>query len=243
MIVLGILLRPRLRAAGIHLSALVLMCGSVFALGNECSPPSIVLNAFDRNFAIQRDLRREDINVEIDRKPVKVVSLSLDARPRRIVLMVDISGSMRPSLLSRGFYPAAAYAVDVIPPGASSALVTFSDKLRRESDGFEDPKVIGAKVVDLAKKDAHGGRTALFDSIEKVLVEFTELQFGDSIYVVTDGGDNRSKIRLSQLEQKLIDRGVRVFVFKIDRKGPLSADEVDGALEVENIAKFTGGIS
>jgi len=222
-------------------SVLLLACSP--GVAGECSPPSILLNAFDSTFKIQQDLRAEDIRVEIDRKQAQILSLSLDTHPRRIVLMVDSSGSMEASPQKTGWgitLPAAAYAVDVLPASASPALVTFSDKLRLESSDFENRKLVGARVLHLAKRQPRGP-TSLFDSIDQVLVEFKELHFGDAIYVVTDGGDNKSKISLPKLEEELISRGVRVFVFLVVRARSRTEEEISGASQMDGFAESTGG--
>src|SRR5437588_5477908 len=222
-------------------SVLLLACSP--GVAGECPPPSILLNAFDSTFKIQQDLRAEDIRVEIDRKQAQILSLSLDTHPRRIVLMVDSSGSMEASPQKTGWgitLPAAAYAVDVLPASASPALVTFSDKLRLESSDFENRKLVGARVLHLAKRQPRGP-TSLFDSIDQVLVEFKELHFGDAIYVVTDGGDNKSKISLPKLEEELISRGVRVFVFLVVRARSRTEEEISGASQMDGFAESTGG--
>jgi hypothetical protein len=201
------------------------------------------MNAFDSNFKLELDLHANDLNVEVDRKQVQILSFSLDSRPRRIVLMVDSSGSMETSRQKTGWgiaLPAAAYAVDVVPASASAALVTFSNKLQRESSEFENRKVVGAKVLDLKRRQPQGG-TLLFDSIGQVLIDFTELSFGDAIYVVTDGGDNKSKTSFAKLSQELISRGIRVFVFLVLRQELQSEEEITGASQMENLADSTGG--
>lgn len=221
--------------------ALLLACSAV---ASECSAPSILLNAFDRDFDIQRDLRAEDIKVEVDHKQALIHSLSFDTNPRRIVLMVDTSGSMEASPQKRGWgsgLPAAAYAVEVVPASASSELVTFSDELRRESSDFENRKLVSARVLDLAKRQPKG-RTSLFDSIERVLIEFKELHLGDAIYVVTDGGDNRSTGSLPKLKEELISRGIRVLLFLVARGGPQTEEEMSGAAELDGFAESTGGV-
>jgi hypothetical protein len=223
-------------------ASLVLLACSP-AVAGDCSPPSILLNALDSNFKIERDLRAEDIKVEVDRKQAQILSLSLDIHPRRIVVMVDSSGSMEASPQKSGWgitLPAAAYAVDVLPASASSALVTFSDNLRRESSDFENRKLVGARVLDLANRQPKGP-TSLFDSIDQVLVEFKELHFGDAIYLVTDGMDNKSRISLPKLEKELISRGVRVFVFLIARARSRTEEEMSGASQMDGFAESTGG--
>jgi hypothetical protein len=228
-------------ASGFFLRASMFLLASSPAIAGTCASPSIVLNTFDRDFKIQRDLRAEDITVEVGRKRVPFVSLSLDDHSRKIVLMVDTSASMGASQ-NRGLgltIPAAVFAAGLVPPSASSALVTFSEKMRRESKDFEDPKELGARVLDLTKTQPRG-LTALADSVDRVLVEFPELRFGDAIYLVTDGG-NDSGISLHQLEKKVLSRGVRVFVFLVSFGGPRTQEETLGAEQISSFAEFTGG--
>lgn len=213
------------------------------AAASDCSAPTIPLNAFDRNFNVERDLRAEDVKVEVDGKQAPILSLSFDTNPRRIVLMVDSSGSVEASPQQRGWglaVPAAAYAAYVVPASASSELVTFSDKLLRESSDFENRKVVQAKVFDLAKRQPKG-RTSLFDSVHQVLTEFNELHFGDAIYIVTDGGDNNSRISRRKVIEELISRGVRAFVFLVQQGTPQTEEERRGGLDMYGFAESTGG--
>lgn len=217
---------------------------SCSAVANDCSPPTLLVNVFDRDLKVQSNLQATDLSVEVDHRRVQIRSLSPDNHARRIVLMVDSSGSMEASEQKRGWgvaLPAAAYAVDVVPASASVALVTFSDKLQQESGDFENPKMVGARVLDLKRRQPHG-RTRLFDSIHQALIDFTELRSGDAIYVVTDGGDNKSRISQVKLSQELIVRGIRVFVFLVKRLNqPQSEEERIGASQMEDLAEFTGG--
>ncbi len=61
--------------------------------------------------------------------------------------MVDSSGSMEASPQRSGWgvtLPTAAFAADVVPSTASVALATFSEKLMRESNGFENREEVGS---------------------------------------------------------------------------------------------------
>jgi hypothetical protein len=222
----------------------ILFLFSCSAVASNCPHATILVNVFNRDLKVQSDLQATDLNVELDRRRVQVHSLLPDNRPRRIVLMVDTSGSMEASQRHTGWgiaLPAAAYAVDVVPASASVALVTFSDMPRQESTYFESPKVVGAKVLDLNRRQPQGA-TRLFDSIHQVLVGFTELHSGDAIYVVTDGGDNKSRISQVKLRQELIARGVRLFAFLVLRPTEAQTEEeVTGSFQVGNLAEFTGG--
>jgi hypothetical protein len=210
---------------------------------SDCSVATIFLNAFDKNLNIERDIRAEEVKVEVDGKQTAILSLSLDTHPRRIVLMLDSSGSLEESAQQSKWgigLPAAAYAANVVPASASSALVTFSDKLHLESSDFENRKVVQRRIFDLAKRKPKG-RTSLFDSVHQALTEFTELQSGDAIYLVTDGADNGSRVSRAAVIAELIRSGIRVFVFLVVQGTPQTEEERSGALDMYGFAESTGG--
>ena len=63
------------------------------------------------------------------------------------------------------------------------------------------------------------------------------------IYIVSDGGDNRSGVSRKAVEEELaFQRGIRAFVFLIqhDAKTP---EERQGAVELPEFAKQTGGFA
>lgn len=66
-------------APGFCLLSLLLLAGWPATAG-DCPAPSILLNAFDNNRKVQRDLRAEEINVEVDGSHAEKLSLSLDTR-------------------------------------------------------------------------------------------------------------------------------------------------------------------
>jgi hypothetical protein len=153
--------------------------------------------------------------------------------------MMDVSGSMLQwphesewgiGLLTAGF------AVDSIPSTASAAFLTFSDKLQRESDGFEDRQRIGRRVLALAKRKPKGP-TALFDAIDQALALFEGQQPGDAIFLVSDGGDNMSKVSSKKLRGKLVAHGVRLFVFLV----PTHLTHEEDRSQMDSLAEFTGG--
>lgn len=222
---------------------LVLLSSCLRAAATDCSTPNILLSIIDSDPGIQPGLRADDLKVEVDHRQSQILNLSLDTNPRRIVLMVDTSGSMAPPGRGWGLtLPAAGYAVEAIPANASSTLVTFADKVESGAKTFEEKPATIAAVLELAKVQPKGsGSTALFDSIDHVLAEFQELRFGDAIYLVTDGGDNRRRVSLPQLEEKLISRGIRALVFLVVKGGFQTHEEAEGVSEVEALAESTGG--
>jgi von Willebrand factor type A domain len=227
-------LRSRLRAA-----VLLLACQP--ALAGKCSNAVFFLNSVEHDLIIRRDIRAEDVEVTVNGHRERVGSISLNSRPRHIMMMVDGSGSMQPRQHS-GWGLAlrtAGFAVVAIPPDAAVALFTFSNKLQRESDGFEDSRHIGRRVLDLAKREPNGS-TALFDSLDQALAQFEEPQLGDAVYLVTDGVDDKSEVSLKTLREKFVFRGVRLFVFLIPLEVHVSTLE-EPVMQLEDLAEFTGG--
>ena len=224
------------------LAAVILFLYLSSAAASDCSAPAVLLNAFDRNLKLERDLRAEDMKVNVDNKHAPILSLSFDTHPRRIVLMFDSSRSMEASPQQSGWglaIPAAAYAAYVVPESASAQLVTFSDTLRHESSDFENKQVVQGKVFDLAKRQPKG-LTSLFDSVNQVLTEFKELRFGDAIYIVTDGGDNKSRISRKKVTEKLSSHGIRIFIFLV-QPPPQTEEEKRGTSDMYAFAETTGG--
>jgi hypothetical protein len=99
---------------------------------------------------------------------------------------------------------------------------------------------VESRVLELAKQEPHGP-TALFDSIDQALSLFPLPQLGDAIYLVTDGGDNKSKTSLNKLKEKLVLQGVRVFVFLVPIEGHMSVEETEGQSLMGDLAEYTGG--
>lgn len=95
--------------------------------------------------------------------------------------------------------------------------------------------------LDLAKTEPQG-RTALFDSVDQALSLFCTPQPGDAIYVVSDGGDNRSRVSFSKLKEKLVSHGVRVFVFALPvEQFRTTSEEHYSEDRMEGLAEFSGG--
>lgn len=231
-----ILLRNRLLAT-------VLLLACPLGFGGNCPNPVVLLNSVGRDLTARRDILAEDLKVAVDGTQTEVLSLSLSSGPRRIVLMVDTSGSMSPSPQRSGWGIAlrtAAFAYASIPSDSSVALVTFGDKVRGVSDGFQNRPTVGRRMLDLAKQEPTG-RTALFDSIDQALSLLRVPQLGDAIYLVTDGGDNKSQVSIRKLKEKLAVHGVRVFVFLVPIDGVMTVEEAEGQSQMRDLAEYTGG--
>lgn len=141
-----------------------------------------------------------------------VLSVRQETISPRIVLLLDTSGSMGST---QGKWTdtllAATFVLDTLPPKSPVAFATFDQKI--SVSGFGSTNEIRGMLPAL--KDARPGtkRTALYSAIDESLQLFGAPRFGDTVFVVTDGGDNSSQETWKQVAKKLIGRGIRAFAF------------------------------
>lgn len=149
---------------------------------------------------------------------IKVVSIAAESRPRRIVILLDVSGSMAgPSTSS--WNVVAQFVRDLASddsPNLRFALILFSDRVIETIDFSQDRgavdrrlKVISADPAFL-KEYVHGP-TALYDALQGGFQLLRNPTSADSLLVITDGGDTSSETSLSHLLDELSRSSTRVF--------------------------------
>src|SRR6476469_7898053 len=98
------------------LSALFVVCSVIHCCSAQNCDVVIPLNVVTTNGSVVRGLVPEQLQVKIRGQYAEIKSLSVDVSPRRIVLLLDTSGSM-----GQG----ATEASNLIPTLGSSVLETF----------------------------------------------------------------------------------------------------------------------
>src|SRR5664279_5408884 len=188
-------------------------------------------------------LRPQDLQISVKGTPASILSVTQDKHFPQVILLVDTSGSMGPPRGGHGWgigLLVARFAADAIPQDASVALGTFGEHLQVSE--FQNRTSIVEQVLALRKIEPKG-KTALYNALSSTSSLFKRPQFGDSIYLVTDGGDNHSSVDLRQLEDDLIARGVRVFVFLVSANTLYhTPEEREGPDNMADLARTTGGI-
>jgi hypothetical protein len=210
------------RAARFFLPVLLLatLPRSGSAKGPANSPPvmrSIVVSVFDARGSAIAQLSKESFRVRLNGKPVAVLDARYSVAPRRIVILLDMSGSMI------GDNPKWMIARDAVedllaqaPADAPVAMLTFAGGTQ---DVFDFPQ--GHKAI---AKWLEGGptqrpslkqpaRTALFDGILEALRLLGAVQPGDAIYAITDGGENASHASAAKARAAILQSGTRLFTF------------------------------
>jgi len=194
-------------------------------------------------------------NVRVHGRDVQVNRFSLDTSPRRIVLLIDISGGMgisngRVNLLQAAVHTAGLF-LDRVPSVDWLSVHVFAEKEKEVVPLTRDRGVIHTAIRNLpepgteeTKKD-YGARTDLQNALNSILTVLSEHpQFGDAIVVFSDGRfpprSDRSDILnyydqpdyLLQVTPQLGTLGVRVF-FSL-------AGNVEGSPPLHGIELFMG---
>ena len=152
--------------------------------------------------------------------------------------MLDASGSM-----SSKWQRAVEFAVEIVRESPSStefALVIFADnELRTVEFGKTGPDIV-TEIMSF-KNVKPEGRTGLRDAIWKAVGMFEPNRVGDTIVVVSDGGDNQSKVSLRRLREAMWSRGIRVmFAQFVDHYFPDQSQDSDDA-DAAWLSESSGG--
>ena len=185
------------------------------------SPPtrSVLVNVLDRHGNALRDLTKESFRVRLDGKPAALLDARYSLAPRRIVVLLDMSGSMTGEASSEKWRMAREAVDDLLaqtPGDVPIALVTFSGKVRDVFD-FSQGRTAIAKWLKEGPPEQphpkHPAKTALFDAVLEALKILQPVQPGDAVYAITDGGDNASAASTARTRAALLESGVRLFAF------------------------------
>jgi hypothetical protein len=234
-----------LRLAGILLS----LGGLVAAQSaTTTTTPSLLVNVLDRHGMAVRGLTKDSFQVKVNGRRAKLLDASYSLAPRRIVVLLDMSGSMAGGVESKKWQMAREAFGDLLsgtPPDVQIALLTFSDQVHDEFGFSERRESMAAWLKEGTKKTGDGrihGRTALFDAVLAAKNRLGTARPGDAIYAITDGGDNCSHTTATAARKLMLESGIRLFVFLFADASYLPAeDERLGRESLKEIARASGG--
>lgn len=184
-------------------------------------------------------LRQKDFRVEEDGAEQTITSFSGEDAPLSVGLVFDESGSMDYKLhTSRA---AVAHFLKTMNAGDEAFLVEFSDKAKL-SVGFTGDV---DKITTALQNSQPGGLTAMLDAVNLALVEMKKARNPrKAIVIVSDGGDNNSTYKPSDIESLVRKADVQVYamgVFEAALSFGLSPEEISGPRLLSEIANQTGG--
>lgn len=187
---------------------------------------TVAVNVLDRGGNFVRGLTSTNFSGKLGRKDVKIVSVTLDNQPRRIVILLDVSGSMiRQKGRWKLAYRAAWDIIALAPAESSLALLVFAETVEDTGEFTQEREAVLQRLSALGpdyQPPKSYRRTALNDAILEAVALLTPPQVGDVIYLITDGGENSSRTRGRRARRALLCAGVRLFAFVLLSPGQTS---------------------
>jgi Mg-chelatase subunit ChlD len=206
----------------------------------------------EQNFPIQ-NVSVADLQARVHGEPVKILSLAPDPRPHRLVLILDASGSMgstqgEPPLFALE-YALARHFFEANRQRSQIALLIFNNDVTESVDFARGNSAVDDKLQHIFGdhnyvKTNVKGRTALRDAILAGLNLLEHPSSADSLYAITDGGDNASKHSAADLKQRLAVTSVRLFAVLLRKDvgyRNLTPEEMLGPEELSEITGNSGG--
>lgn len=171
---------------------------------------TVAVSVLDKDGKAVHGLTAENFRGEFRGQPVRILSATEDSSPRRILVVVDVSASMKPNWQLA--WSVAEEVAGVFDSRYAVALVSAGDNVRGHGPFAND---LGARRKMLAQARAEipqgRGSTGLFDGLIVSLWQFEPSQFGDSVCVISDGVDNDSAADATRVAELFARRGVRAF--------------------------------
>jgi hypothetical protein len=212
-----------------------------------CTRRAVPVGVVDREWNVVQGLSAANFRGKLGGHEVEILSASVDTSPRRMVLLIDASGSMMvPDVVWGSVKSLWQHLIRFPPPRASIAQMAFSASIL-SSAGFDQDRLallIGQAAVLRACEQSQGNRsTALYDAIWSARGTLGVPNSGDVIYAVTDAGDNASQSEPKKVEEGLQAAGIRLFavvVVPYDRfRGRVPVDS--GFDRLHSMVEASGG--
>lgn len=224
----------------------VCLCANVFGqVGTSCQPSSLIVNVLDQHGIPLRGLNAQDFKVTYHGTTLRIASLSFSTGPRRVIVLLDTSGSMSGETSRDEWKIARAAVLDFVKsalPGTQLALVTFAADVQERTELSKDSQAITLWLNSNSGNERSDprGPTALLESVLKALRKLQPIQPGDAIFAVTDGEDNSSR---KESARRLKDalQGIRLFAFLLEDE--FYGAVVDMRAEFFEMAKDSGGFT
>lgn len=188
----------------------------------------VVADPWNRNVT---GLKQEDFRIYEDNVQQTIVHFSQQAAPVSVGFIFDISGSMvqnRHMTISKNWFTQLLRSGDPNPED-EYFLITFNQKINL-AQAFTNDRV--ELQYDLATQKP-GGWTALYDAVYRGIDKVKEgKNEKKALILISDGGDNRSRYRFSEVRELAIESDVQIYAIGVDPFGYST---------LKSIANLTGG--
>lgn len=220
---------------------------------DSCSRFLVPMTVRDARGELVHKLSAGDLEIRAGQTPLQVENVHPETRPRRIVILLDASASMGGVVKEISWPRAVSFAqflAKLSEGRASLALLIFNNKIVEEI-GFASGNPAVTKRLDELQGDQEflkrsvRGTTHLYDAMSKGLLLLGQPTSADALYVLSDAGENGSRLSFSEIRRQFFQTGVRVFL--TDLVNPVqthrgkSPEEIYGPQDVSKLVEETGG--
>lgn len=208
----------------------------------NCSEREVAATVYSRQGSSIPKLTEESFQGTYGGKRVSIRSIAPHRQPHRMILLLDISGSLLSQSAAGSNIPLAV-AGDMLahmPPTLEIAAGFFDHQIEKVIRPTTNHNEIAGEVQAL--NGLGRGRTAIFDAISQSVSVFDGLEVGDVLYLITDGEDNLSRSDPRDVARSLEAAGIRLFCFKLKHDRP-SDQQTGFELNLEQIVQDTGGLT
>ena len=177
-----------------------------------------------------------------DKKPVTVKAVDVAEKPPRVILLIDASGSMQWRANTIG--DAAKNILEGLPLRSAVGLVFFQSRIIPVALPTSDRQSLLLQVEALRNnRQSFKGKTALRAAVLAGLKMLGTPALGDSLYLISDGGDNQSRTHEDEMEHELEKSGVRLFALVLGGENivRIAPEEAAGPDLLKAATHNTGG--
>ena len=196
-----------------------------------------------------------DFEAKVHGKPVKILSIASDPRPHRLLVIVDMTHSMKSGATGepprwRWQLALARHFFEQSRQKAQIALLIFSKQINDVVDFSQGNAAVDVKLQQAAKgpddlRNDPKGTTTLHDAILQGLQLFDHPGSADAVYVLSDAVESNTAAHGSgEVIQRLNATEVRLFAVLLQQEigyRNRTAEEVLGPEELSEIARKSGG--
>jgi VWFA-related protein len=205
--------RPQMKSVGLYLVSLMLLCSTLVFAQSESNKREVLkpdgaikidtslvlvdgMVVNKKTKAVVGDLRREDFIIREDGEPQAITHFSREELPLSIVLLVDVSGSVRPIIdeIRKAMFDA----LSELKPADRVGLMIFANKAKAITELTTDHDHISGKFGEIWNETGEIGsgtfiNTGVYEAA-RYLRQETAASDRRAIILITDDEDFRNHI-------------------------------------------------
>jgi Ca-activated chloride channel family protein len=232
-----------------------ILCGAALSVALAASEPKpdfavhlrvdsrlvlVPVTVTDRSGRAITGLERRHFELFEDHSARDIVSFSIEQQPCSLMVVFDLSGSMRDEIQKAR--SAMRELFRVLEPEDEVGLITFAGSPHLRHDFSSDPEEVGQSLMN----EEPNGSTALIDAVYLGLSKVHQAGTPrKALLVISDGADNHSRYTPQELMRLALEADAQVYTIGIrtpprDAKDAILHQSSLGLLE--SLASNTGGL-